>query len=87
MRRRSAGAGNSLVPRFYFDYSSKGRSSSDDVGTELPNVDAAKAEAVGAAAEWLKDNARPNVELKLSVRNSGTAALFVVKSLHRNERL
>ena len=66
------------MPRFYFDYACLQHSSSDDVGTELPNIEAAKAEAVDAAAEWLKDNAAQFIELRLSVRDGGIAPLFVV---------
>jgi hypothetical protein len=66
------------VPLFYFDYACLEHSSSDDVGTELPNIEAAKAEAVGAAADWLKDNATQFIELRLSVRDGEIAPLFVV---------
>jgi hypothetical protein len=68
------------VARYYFDFACLEQSSSDDVGTELPTLDAAKAEAVSAAAEWLKDHAIPDIELWLSVRNGGALPLFVVKA-------
>jgi hypothetical protein len=44
------------VPRFYFDYHSNGEAAKDNVGTVLPNLGAAKAEAATAAAEWIKDH-------------------------------
>jgi len=67
------------VPRFYFDYHSNGDAAKDSVGTVLPNLRAAKAEAATAAAEWMKDHISvTGAELKLSVRDGKPAALFVV---------
>jgi hypothetical protein len=45
------------MPYFYFDFFHHQQSVPDNVGGELANLDAAKAEAVAASAEWLKDNA------------------------------
>jgi hypothetical protein len=66
--------------RFYFDYMPRGKcSASDNIGTELPDVRAAKVEAVAAVTEWLKDHARsPGAEIQLSVRDGKPAPVFVV---------
>jgi hypothetical protein len=67
------------VPRFYFDYQSNGAAAKDNVGTVLPNLQAAKVEAATAAAEWIKDHvSAAGTELKLSVRDGKPAPLFVV---------
>jgi len=67
------------VPRFYFDYHSNGDAARDDVGTVLPSLRAAKAEAATAAAEWMRDHvSESGTELKVSVRNSTPAPVFVV---------
>ena len=72
--------GCALVPRYYFDFQTQrqSRPSCDHIGTELPNLRAAKAEATTTAAEWLKDNAFAGSQLKLFVRNGPLAPLFVV---------
>jgi hypothetical protein len=67
------------VPRFYFHYHSDSGAAQDSVGTVLPNLQAAKAEAATAAAEWIKDHvSATGTELKLSVRDGKRAPLFFV---------
>jgi hypothetical protein len=69
------------MPRFYFDYHhhTPEHTSIDDIGTELPDVSAAKAEAACAAVEWMKDHlSESETELRLSVRDGAPAPVFVV---------
>jgi hypothetical protein len=66
------------MPRFYFDYKTPKTSFVDHIGTQLPDHRAAKAEAVGVAAEWLKDHARAGSEVNVSVRNGKPTPEFVV---------
>ena len=65
---------------FYFDSITATGLAEDEIGSELPNLSAAKNEAVKAAALWLKDNAsEAGNDLKFSVRKQGSSEpLFVV---------
>ena len=70
------------MPLYYFDYNSKQNASTDDVRTELTDLRAAKAEAVCAAADWLKDNAsEAGAELCVSVRDGQAEPLCTVTAL------
>ena len=63
--------------RYHFDFDTKGENLRDTVRTVLPNLAAAKEEALAAVAEWLKDHlSQSGAELVMSVRNSET--LFTV---------
>jgi hypothetical protein len=68
------------VPRFYFDYRSGEELAVDDTGTVLRDIAQAKAEAITAAGEWVKDKTASGAaaELRLSVRDGSGAPLFVV---------
>ena len=67
------------MPRFYFDHVTQNGTDIDDVGTVLPNLAAAKAEAAAAASEWMKDYvSAAGAELKLSVRDGKPGPIFVV---------
>jgi hypothetical protein len=64
---------------FYFDSITAAGLAEDDIGSELPNLSAAKNEAVKAAALWLKDNVSvAGNDLKFSVREGNSEPLFVV---------
>jgi hypothetical protein len=63
--------------RYHFDFDANGQKMQDKVGTVLPDLPAAKEEALAAVAEWLKDHvSTTGAELILSVRNAHT--LFIV---------
>ena len=69
------------MPRYYFDFNSSDYIAKDRVGTVLKDINAAKAEATAAAAEWIKDHASvEGTELCLSVRNGSPAPVFVVNA-------
>ena len=62
----------------YFDFKSADYIAKDRIGTVLRDVNAAKAEATVAAAEWIKDHACvEGTELCLSVRNGSRKLLFL----------
>jgi hypothetical protein len=69
------------MTRFYFDHQEKdGEIRRDEEGTELPDVAAARVEAVRAAAEWIKDHvSESGTELRLVTRNDDLVPLFIVK--------
>ena len=70
------------MTRFYFDHQEKdGEIRRDEVGTELPDLAAARVEAVRAAAEWIKDHvSESGMELTLVTRNDDPDPLFIVKA-------
>jgi hypothetical protein len=70
------------MPRFYFDYLVQGQHiETDHVGTVLPDLAAARAEATEAAAEWIMDNtSAEGAELELSVRDGTPGPIFVVNA-------
>ena len=70
------------MTRFYFDHQEEdGEIRRDEVGTELPDLAAARVEAVRAAAEWIKDHvSESGTELRLVTRNDDTDPLFIVKA-------
>jgi hypothetical protein len=70
------------MTRFYFDHQEKdGEIRRDEEGTELPDLAAARVEAVRAAAEWIKDHvSESGTELRLVTRNDDPDPLFMVKA-------
>jgi hypothetical protein len=70
------------MTRFYFDHQEQdGEIRRDEVGTELPDLAAARVEAVRAAAEWIKDHvSESGTELRLVTRNDDPDPLFIVKA-------
>ncbi|RWI10916.1 hypothetical protein [Mesorhizobium sp.] len=69
------------MPRFFFDFADAGATYPDTEGTELPNVEAAKAEAATALAEIVRDRSRDGIyrELVVTVRSEiGEILLQVV---------
>jgi|SRR5829696_4268582 len=69
------------MPRFYFDHTTQNGTDHDHVGTELPDLASAKAEAAATASEWMKDHtSAAGAELKLAVRDGKPGPLFVVSA-------
>ncbi len=70
------------MTQFYFDHQeTHGEIRRDEEGTELPDVAAARVEAVRAAAEWIKDHvSESGTELRLVTRNDDPEPLFIVKA-------
>ena len=70
------------MTRFYFDHQEQdGEIRRDEVGTELPDLAAARVEAVRAAAEWIKDHvSESGTELTMVTRNDDPDPLFIVKA-------
>jgi hypothetical protein len=68
------------MPRFYFDYMSGEELASDDTGTVLSDIAEARAEAIAAAGEWIKDKTASGAaaELSLSVREGSPEPLVIV---------
>jgi hypothetical protein len=56
------------MPRFYFDFHEDDGSTIDDDGTEFPNIDAARDEALVALGDAARDFARRHSKGRLSVR-------------------
>jgi hypothetical protein len=65
------------MPRYFFDFSDDGRVVRDEEGTELPDLDAARDEALktlaGIARDELPDGNRR--EFALTIRDGGDAKL------------
>ncbi|TIX82164.1 MAG: hypothetical protein E5V27_14030 [Mesorhizobium sp.] len=58
------------MPRFYFDWDESNELAIvDDIGLELPDLAAAKAEAAQALAEWSKNVIADRQELAITVRD------------------
>jgi hypothetical protein len=70
------------MTRFYFDHQGKdGEIRRDEEGTELPDLAAARVEAVRVAAEWIKDHVSEfGTELRLVTRHDDPDPLFIVKA-------
>jgi hypothetical protein len=70
------------MARFYFDHQEKDfEIRRDEEGTELPDLAAARVEAVRVAAEWIKDHASESgTELTLVTRKDDPDPLFIVKA-------
>jgi hypothetical protein len=71
------------MAKFYFDYVTPDGTAADDTGTDLPDFDVAKEEAIAAAGEWIKDRSAVGQEadLQIVVRSGkGDPPLLTVKA-------
>jgi hypothetical protein len=67
------------MPQFYFDFFRQQQCLPDNIGSDLANLDAAKAEAVAAAAGWMKDNASiTGTELTVTILDHERNPLYAV---------
>ncbi len=69
------------MPRFYFDFQLDGVTEPDDIGVELPTLEAARGEAARAAAAVIADRVRgTGSDLSLHVRDAEGEPLFTVRA-------
>ena len=75
------------MPRYHFDFEKAGIAAPDDDGVEMPSLDAARLEAVRAAAAVLKDQADGHEgDLAIHVRGPTGAHLLTVTAAIRIAR-
>jgi len=76
------------MPRYYFDYVDGAAGTEDDEGTELPDLEAARTEALLSLGLIAKDELpdRDHRDFQISIRDQSGAVLMVLSLFLRVER-
>lgn len=76
------------MPLFYFDFTRDETTYEDDVGTELPDVEHARVEALATLCQLAKDDPPKTnaMELKVAVRSTAGQRLLVASLALKVER-
>ena len=72
------------MPRYFFALTENARSTGDTEGTELPNLEAARSEAIDTLVQVAKDRGRPT-SLSMRVLDAENMALLTVTLLLKVE--
>jgi hypothetical protein len=76
------------MPRYYFDIADGPESSRDEEGLELPNLEAARTQALATLGEIARDEFPDGDrrDFSISIRDGGGQALLIAKLALRVER-